>query len=95
MSIGPVELLLVAWIVMVLVAVRHLCGKLGWSHWLTLLVFIPLVGLGFVIVLAWEALPRAGCGRVLVSLVIIPVVSGLMLVWLAFRPWPELAQVPK
>lgn len=94
MSIGPFELLFIVWIVMVLAAVWQLSGKLGWSRWLTLLVFIPVVGLVFVIVLTWEALPWAGYSRALVLLVVVPVVSGLMLVWLAFRRWPERPRVP-
>jgi len=82
-------MLVIAGILVVGAAGSGLCDNLGWSLWLTLLLFIPAVGLVFAVVLAWQALPRLGHSRALVLLAGVPVAGRLMLVWLAVQRWPK------
>lgn len=89
MGIGPFELLLIAWVVLAFWAVFRICRRVDWSPWLVVLLFIPLVGLAFLVALTWRALPRAGYSRWLVVLLFLPILNVVMLLWLAFRHWPE------
>jgi hypothetical protein len=70
-----------------------ICGKLGWPPPLGLLALLPLVGLIFIIMLSWEALPHAGATRWLMLLLLFPLLGLIMLFWLAFSEWKTPAPV--
>jgi hypothetical protein len=88
MGVGPFELLLVVAVVVVLWAVVRVCRRVGWPGWLALLALIPGVNMAFVLVLAWEALPRAGRSRWFSPFAIVPLANALMFLLLAFSRWP-------
>ncbi len=88
MGVGPFELLLLVSVVLVLWAVVRVCRRVGWCGWLALLALIPGVNIVFLLVLAWEALPRAGSSRWFTPFAIVPLAGGLMFVLLAFSRWP-------
>ncbi len=97
MDIGPTQtLLILETIVVGIWPAWRLCGRVGWSRWLILLLFVPIAGLIFLLMLAWKTLPMAGYGRLFVLLLLVPIINVLMLFWLAFSQWdPELRAAPR
>lgn len=90
MAIGPFEFLLilgsgVLWVV----ALWVICGKIGWHPVLSLLVFVPIVGIIFGVMTVWEALGKAGHTRWLTLILVIPLVNLVFTYWLAFSTWPS------
>jgi hypothetical protein len=88
-ALGPFELFFIALAFLVVIPAWVICGKLGWASPLGLLALVPLIGLIFIIILTWEALPRAGYTRWLMLLFIVPfpLIGLAFLFWLAFSEW--------
>jgi hypothetical protein len=90
-ALGVPELLILAFVFAFLYVIPAwiVCRKLGWPPPLSLLALLPWIGLIFGIMLAWEALPRAGATRWLVVLMLFPIAGIILLFWLAFSEWEE------
>ncbi|MGB6838303.1 MAG: hypothetical protein WBF66_11465 [Dehalococcoidia bacterium] len=94
MGLGPFELLLIAWVSLIVWAIWRVCRKADLSGWLVLLVLVPGVGTAFTLLLAWRALPRAGYSRWFVPVVLVPILNIAMFLWLAVRHWPGEPEAP-
>ena len=82
--IGPLEILLFLAIVAVVIWLAWiLCLRVGWSHWLAVLLLVPVAGYVFLAVLVWEALPQAGYSRWPILLLLVPILNVLLLFWLS------------
>lgn len=91
--IGPFELLILLFILTVGIfwVWPHwvLCKRVNWSPWLSLLLFVPIGGFIFQVMLVWQALTIMRYNRVLILLLLVPLVNLITVFWLAFSEWPR------
>jgi hypothetical protein len=91
-AVGALVLLLI--VLIQVIPAWIICGKLGWARPLSLLSILPIIGLIFLLMLTWEALPRAGQSRWLMLLLLFPLLGLIMLFWLAFAGWKSQPGAP-